>query len=153
MRTNKIKDRLLREHDRLNQVLKELQQIKNKDPARAWELFLEFKSGLLRHIAWKEEILFPLIECRTDMHMPGPAIRVRVEHQQIKERLEQITDQIVRSREGIEYSEASLINLLTIHSDEEEKILYPWIEMTLTEADQDAALDQMDQLTWINQNK
>lgn len=114
MRTNKIKDRLLREHDRLNQGLKELQQIKNKDPARARELFLEFKSGLLRHIAWEEEILFPLIECRT---------------------------------------EESLIHLLTIHSAEEEKILYPWIEMTLTEADQDAALNQMDQLTWIHQNK
>lgn len=87
MRTNKIKDRMLRDHDRLNQALKELQRMKNKDPARARELFLEFKSSLLGPIAWEEEILFPLIECHTDMHIPGPAIRVRVQHQQSWERM------------------------------------------------------------------
>lgn len=147
MRTNRIKDHMIRDHDQLNRALEEFQQIKNKDPAEAWELFLEFKIGLLRHIAWEEEILFPLIECRTDMHMPGPTALVRIQHQQIKALLEQITDQIIRREESTENLEKSLIDLLTIHSEEEEKILYPWIEMTLTEADQEAALNQMDHLT------
>jgi len=121
MRTNRIKDRMVRDHDRLNWALKEFPQIKNTDPEPAWKLFLEFKTGLLRHIPWEEEILFPLIEYRTDMHMPAPTVRVRVQHQQIKALLEQITDQIIRREESAENLEKSLINLLTIHSGEEEK--------------------------------
>lgn len=143
MKTNIIKEFVIRDHDRLLRTLKDFQQIKDKDPARAWELLLEFRTGLLRHIAWEEEILFPSIECRTDMHIPGPSIRTRTEHQQIRGFLEKLTDQIVQRREDAEELGKNLINLLILHYEEEEKILYPWIEMTLNEADQEDALNKM----------
>lgn len=153
MKTNKIKEFMIRDHDRLDRTLKDFQQIKNKDPAQAWELFLEFKTGLLRHIAWEEEILFPSIECRTDMHMPGPSIRMRTEHQQIRGFLEKITDRIVQKRENAEELGKNMISLLILHCEEEETILYPWIEMTLNEADQEDALNKIGHSAVMKKNK
>lgn len=143
MKTNRIKEFMVRDHDRLFRTLKDFRQTKDKDPARAWELLLEFKSGLLGHITWEEEILFPSIECRTDMHIPGPFIRTRTEHQQIRGFLEKLTDRIVQRGEEAEELGKNLINLLILHCEEEEKILFPWIEMTLNEADQEDALNKI----------
>ena len=51
---------------------------------RGKECFEKFKFGLHRHIAWEEEILFPLFEEKTGMTDGGPTFVMREEHRQIK---------------------------------------------------------------------
>jgi iron-sulfur cluster repair protein YtfE (RIC family) len=140
----KIKDFMTHDHDRLERLLKDFLGEKDQDISRARGLIDEFKTGILKHIAWEEEILFPMIEHRTGMHMPGPTVLVQPQHQQIKSLLEKISVQI--EKEGsIEGTLKELVDLLLLHNREEERILYPWIDVSLDKEDREEALKEMRQ--------
>ncbi len=71
------------DHDRLDELFGRFQSSKQSDRTVARHLFAEFKAGLERHIAWEEDLLFPLFEAHTGMHAAGPTAVMRDEHRQI----------------------------------------------------------------------
>ena len=55
-----ISDFMSRDHDRLDVIFTEFQ--KEQATEKAKDLFSRFDEGLRTHIAWEEQILFPLFE-------------------------------------------------------------------------------------------
>lgn len=146
IRPIKIKEYMEQDHDRLERILTAFFEARDQNVVRARKLFHEFKSGVEKHMAWEEEILFPAIERRTGMHMPGPAVLVRFQHQHIRTLFEKISAQI--EKEGVTAEEIKeLLDLLVLHHQEEERILYPWIDLSLDKEEREAALEQMKQFS------
>lgn len=134
------------DHDRLDEIFKEFQHVKTSDTARAKTLFVEFLTGLQRHIVWEEELLFPLFENATGMRDQGPTAVMRMEHRQIKDFLKSIHDKIVAGDTATDEFERGLLQVLTAHNQKEENILYPWIDNSVGEADREAVFTQMKSL-------
>ncbi len=118
------------DHDRLDGVFVRFQNCKDSDPAAAATLLAAFTSGLLRHIDWEEQILFPLFEARTGSSM-GPTQVMRFEHGQIKSLLESI-GQKLGPEQDTRTDEQMLLRVLGEHNMKEEQILYPAIDNQLT---------------------
>ena len=142
----KIKEFMSDDHDRLEVIFKEFQSTKDKDVNQAKDLFHEFKTGLKQHIVWEEEILFPIFEDRTGMQEQGPTAVMRMEHRKIKEFLEAIHDNIVNADINTDAFERGLIEVLTAHNEKEEKILYPWMDNSLSETETEEAFERMEKV-------
>lgn len=123
------------DHDRLDEIFKNFQQLKRSDYSKARQLFEAFKSGLQRHIIWEEEILFPLFEQKTGMLDSGPTFVMRDEHDQIKAYLEAIHEKVKRQDPDTDKEEKVLLNTLFLHNQKEEGILYPAIDRSLDDAE------------------
>lgn len=121
------------DHDRLDSLFKNFQQLKRTDFQKAKQFFKEFKFGLQRHIIWEEEILFPLFEQKTGMYSGGPTEVMRQEHRLIEKYLEAIHDKVRKQDPESEYDEQMLLNTLSMHNQKEEHILYPAIDRSLSE--------------------
>ncbi len=119
------------DHDRLDDLLKQFRQLKRTDYAKAKPFFREFKFGLQRHIIWEEEVLFPLFEEKTG-NMNGPTNVMRAEHRQIGKVLEMIHDKVRQQNPDSDQEEEMLMNLLMMHNQKEENILYPSIDRAIT---------------------
>ena len=50
------------DHDRLDELFKSFHRLKRTDLANAQQAFVDFKTGLQRHMVWEEDVLFPLWE-------------------------------------------------------------------------------------------
>jgi regulator of cell morphogenesis and NO signaling len=122
-----------KDHDRLDGIFSAFQKTKAENLDQAKTLFSKFESGLRKHIAWEEEILFPDFEEQTGMKNTGPTAVVRLEHNKIKEFLDQIRKNLQKADIQIESAEKDLIGVLTSHNQKEEKILYPWIDQSISE--------------------
>lgn len=133
MNEKKITDYYEADHDRLDEIFKTFQQLKRQDMPKARELFKEFRSGLLRHIIWEEEILFPLFEQKTGMTHAGPTEVMRMEHSVIKKHLEAILKKVSVNDPGTDEDEQLMLNTLVAHNQKEEQILYPAIDRYLNE--------------------
>lgn len=132
------------DHDRLDEIFKQFQESKSRDLGQAKEHFKAFLTGLQRHIVWEEEILFPVFEAHADMVQDhGPTAVMRIEHKQIKQFLDQIHETIAAEDRRTENAERGLLEVLTSHNVKEEKILYPWIDNTVSEAERAALITQM----------
>ncbi len=116
------------DHDELDNYLKEFQLLKNKDFSKAKPFFRAFKFGLQRHILWEEEILFPVFEAKTGMAESGPTAVMRQEHVLIKEALETLHQKVRQNDPDSDPEEKSLVDLLSMHNEKEEGILYPAID-------------------------
>jgi regulator of cell morphogenesis and NO signaling len=131
------------DHDRLDQLFKDFQKFKRTDYARAKECFVQFKFGLQRHIIWEEEVLFPLFENKSGMHDYGPTAVMRSEHQQIGKCLEDIHKKVQKSNPESDQEEDALIEVLKLHNQKEELILYPAIDRMITREESKLAFVQM----------
>ena len=123
-----------RDHDRLDALFQQFQHATKTDPDKGRDCFQEFKSGLERHIAWEEDILFPRFEEKTGMRGTGPTEVMRMEHRQIKQLLEAIR-QGLQQGTASDSDEAALVEILHAHNQKEEQILYPAIDELLTDQD------------------
>ena len=122
------------DHDRLDEYFKQFQLYKDSDFRKARESFKMFKLSLQRHIAWEEDVLFPVFEQKTGLHDTGPTAVMRLEHRQVERALEEIHKKVQRSDRSSDRDEAPLLQLLKRHSDKEENIVYPMLdEMTTRE--------------------
>lgn len=132
------------DHDRLDNIFSELMPLGEEDGARSRALFSEFRSGLERHIAWEEELLFPIFEQATGMRDAGPTAVMRMEHRQIKEILEQI-DQTLQAENPMAIGQLAnaLLEVLSSHNQKEEHILYPAIDNVADEQEKQQAIKQM----------
>ena len=118
------------DHDRLDSLFTKFQVNKHADRAAAAELFGSFTNGLLRHIDWEEQILFPLFEASAGSAI-GPTQVMRSEHSQIKNGLEQIRLKVSAGTDSTG-DEQMLLSLLGEHNYKEEQILYPSMDRQLT---------------------
>ncbi|MBI5216579.1 MAG: hemerythrin domain-containing protein [Ignavibacteriae bacterium] len=132
------------DHDRLDNLFKQFQSLKRNELPRAKEFFLEFHSGLLRHIMWEEEILFPLFEQKTGMHHSGPTEVMRMEHRVIKKHLEAIHTAIQSGNPETDSDEQTMLNTLFAHNQKEEQILYPAIDRTINSNERVTVFQKME---------
>jgi regulator of cell morphogenesis and NO signaling len=123
------------DHDRLDDLYKSYQAAKAVDFPAAKEHFESFRSGLLTHIRYEEEILFPLFENRTGMFTSGPTAVMREEHRQIKGHLQAIDQKLLNNDASCDFEEGRLLAVLAIHNEKEEEILYPAIDRMTVESD------------------
>lgn len=131
----KISSFFEKDHSRLDGLFKQFQANKSKDFSLAKNCFKEFMFGLKRHIAWEEEILFPIFEEKTSMKDSGPTAVMRFEHDLIKRELDGIHKKVKAGQINTENEEASLLEILVQHNCKEEGILYPAMDQLLTEAE------------------
>jgi iron-sulfur cluster repair protein YtfE (RIC family) len=132
-----------KDHDRLDNIFISIKEIKLSSLEKAKSLFIEFETGLLRHIVWEEEILFHSFEAETGMRHGGPTAVMRTEHQQIKGLLQQIRRKLEINDIQTEDEERSLFQILNSHNIKEETILYPWIDRTLGEETRQDMISKM----------
>ncbi len=119
------------DNNRLDTLFLRYLQTRTRDSVRAAELFREFHSGLLRHISWEENDLFPLFEERTGMVNHGPTAVMRAEHRQILDHAASIGRALTGGRTGDDSAERALLLLLTLHNRKEEQMLSPAIDRSL----------------------
>ncbi len=131
------------DHDRLDSLFREFQGAVRRPPGRARELFSEFREGLLRHIGWEEELLFPRFEERMGMRDAGPTAVMRMEHRQIQGFLEEIRARVEAGDARTDAAEEGLLTVLKEHNRKEEAILYPWMDRTLAESEAREVLGKM----------
>ncbi len=138
-----ITDFMSKDHDRLDEILKAFHRAAGSDNKKASSLFSEFKAGLEDHIAWEEDILFPVFEERTGMRNVGPTAVMRHEHAQIKDCLKKIHDKMKQGNGDVADEENMLLVVLTAHNDKEENILYPEIDGFLSAGEREKVMDDI----------
>ncbi len=131
------------DHDKLDGYFKCFQRTKRQNYPRARECFEKFKAGLHRHIAWEEEILFPLFEEKTGMTDGGPTFVMREEHRQIKAFLEEVHKKVQRQDPESDQEEQQLFEVLKEHNYKEEAILYPAIDRAASDGEREAIFKKM----------
>ncbi|MDE2026934.1 MAG: hemerythrin domain-containing protein [Candidatus Omnitrophica bacterium] len=131
------------DHDELDGYLNQYRTLKSQDFPKAREIFCVFRAGLLRHILWEEEILFPLFEAKTNIRKFGPTAIMRQEHGMIKGVLEDIHRKLLKKNSDSRGDEQVLIALLDMHNDKEEKMLYPAIDRLTSKREKEDLFKKM----------
>lgn len=131
------------DHNRLDALFRRFQETRRAGPEAAGGIFADFRSGLLRHIAWEEELLFPRFEDRTGMLHAGPTVVMRMEHRRIKEFLEGIGARLAAGDARTGEQEGGLVAVLSEHNRKEEAVLYPWLDRSLAEGEAREVLEAM----------
>ncbi len=125
------------DHERLEGLLRQFEGVRETDAAAAQRFFHEFKSGLEQHIAWEEDILFPIFEAKTGLAHGGPTEVMRFEHRQIKSLLAAIHDKLAGQDASLGPDVTALKEVLSQHNQKEEYILYPATDELLSMAERD----------------
>ena len=146
MPDDKISVTFEQDHDRLDGLFESFQQQKRTDFAGAKRAFMEFKTGLLRHIRWEEDLLFPKWEENSGMAEGGPTQIMRSEHRSIRDGMDAIQRGI--DHEGLDSGgdEQRLLELLKAHNMKEERILYPSMDQVIDEEERAAIYRAMKEM-------
>ena len=131
------------DHERLDGLFLQFQASQKDNPSQAKEYFRDFKSGLERHIAWEEELLFPLFEKTTGMSEGGPTAVMRYEHEGLRETLRNIHSKVQSDRFDTQAESVILMAVLCEHNRKEENILYPMIDHMTTAKDREEIFSRM----------
>lgn len=132
LRPSDIKRLMDTDHRRIDRILAALSVVPHRDPEQATTLFNRGRAVLLRHICWEEDLLFPAFEAKTKTHDTGPTAVMRQEHTQIKAAMMRITHSLdAGDWAGATAAEQELTQILTVHNQKEEQILYALINKTL----------------------
>lgn len=134
------------DHNRLDALFASFQKLKRTDFAKAKSAFLEFKTGLQRHVVWEEDVLFPLWEKKTGMTGGGPTIVMRLEHKEIGECLESIHRKVQAQNPESDREEQNLLDLLDRHNMSEEEVLYPAMDRVTSEEERETAFRAMEKI-------
>lgn len=130
MNTTSINEHFTEDHERLDELFHQFQTLKTSDRVKAVNDFLEFKSGLEKHIVWEEEILFPSFEKKFG-HLGGPTEVMRWEHREIRKYLDAIAAKLAQDDNDTDVEEMGLQSVLCPHNNKEESILYPMIDQVI----------------------
>ncbi len=134
------------DHDRLDDLFKNFQELKRTDYPKAKEFFKACKTGLQRHIIWEEELLFPMFEDKSGIHEGGPTHVMRLEHRQIKAALEALHEKVRRQDPESDAEEDQLLATLFMHNQKEERILYPMIDRAVSTEEREGIYREMEAL-------
>jgi len=107
--------------------------------------FQLFKAGMEKHFQKEESLLFPGIE--NQMQSPGgPTQVMRMEHQQMRELMENLSAWIEKQDQAEFLGEAeTILIMMQQHNMKEEQILYPMIDQ-LFGSDAASVIEEMEQL-------
>jgi regulator of cell morphogenesis and NO signaling len=131
------------DHDRLDRIFQQYQAGKSQDAAAAWTSFEQFVTGLQRHIAWEEQLLFPSFEQRTGMRGYGPTEVMRSEHRQILNALGLISASLQAGSTDTDHLDRELLAILGPHNQKEEQVLYPAIDSLLADPERKTVFERM----------
>lgn len=97
---------------------------------KAWQTFY---NDMTRHLAMEEEVLFPAFESKSGMGGGGPTAMMRMEHQQMRGLLEQISAAVDSgdTEDAMDQGD-TLLMLIQQHNVKEEGMLYPMAENLLS---------------------
>lgn len=144
LRPSDIKRVMDTDHRRIDRILAALSVVPPSDLGQATTLLNRGRAGLLRHIYWEEDLLFPAFEAKTKTHDTGPTAVMRQEHVQIKAAMERIAGSLdAGDWAGTSAAEEELRHILTIHNQKEERILYPLINKSLSTQERQDILTKM----------
>ncbi|MBX9657741.1 MAG: hemerythrin domain-containing protein [Nitrospiraceae bacterium] len=135
-----------KDHERLDALFKSFQTLKRTDFLKAKNAFLEFKAGLQRHVAWEEEVMFPLWEKKSGMTGGGPTIVMRNEHREIGDCLESLARKIQAQNPETDREEEILLDLLDRHNMSEEEVLYPEMDHLISAEERETAFRAMEKI-------
>jgi hemerythrin-like domain-containing protein len=110
--------------------VEELLDTEDIDAARGvWQ---SFETGMRRHFAMEEEVLFPAFDARSGMGGGGPTAMMRMEHQQMRGLLDQIGEAMEAgdAQEAMDIGD-TLLMMTQQHNVKEEGMLYPMAENIL----------------------
>lgn len=133
-----ITDFMSHDHDKLDTLFRNYVANK-KNENKAKEFFAAFKGDLELHIVWEEDILFPIFEEKTGIL--GPTECMKIEHREIKNYLEKISNGI--GKVATDIFEVGLLEVLGAHNQKEEFILYPQIDHCVPAEEREAILQKM----------
>jgi uncharacterized protein (DUF2249 family) len=111
--------------------------------------FLEFATGLRRHIRMEEDLLFPAFEKGSGLRESGPTAVMRSEHREIKAHLQAIETALVQAseateaRQRLQHHPEALESLLASHGQKEEHVLYPATDRMLAKKERDELVRKM----------
>ncbi|MEQ1655759.1 MAG: hemerythrin domain-containing protein [Nitrospira sp.] len=134
------------DHERLDVLFKSFQTLKRTDFLKAKRAFLEFQAGLQRHVAWEEEVMFPLWEKKSGMTGGGPTIVMRNEHREIGDCLESLARKIQAQNPETDREEETLLDLLDRHNMSEEEVLYPEMDHLISAEERETAFRAMEKI-------
>jgi len=102
------------------------------DEAAIRTAFDAYKTRMLRHFSMEEEVLFPAFEAKTGMSQGGPTAVMRMEHEQMRGLLEQMSTAMEAgdAQEVIDLGDTQLM-LVQQHNQKEETILYTMAQRML----------------------
>ncbi|NOT96157.1 MAG: hemerythrin domain-containing protein [Nitrospira sp.] len=134
------------DHDRLDELFKSFHQLKRTDPAKAQQAFVDFKTGLQRHMVWEEDVLFPLWEKKTGMTEGGPTFVMRQEHREIMEGLDAIDRKVQAQNPESDQEEQAFMDLLERHNMTEEEVLYAAIDRAMSMDERETVFQAMNNI-------
>jgi hemerythrin-like domain-containing protein len=137
MSTDSVTEIFSLDHRRLDAILADAKRgLAAGDIAQASERFSEFRSGLERHIAVEEEVLFPAFEALAGAAAARPTEVMRREHVELRRLMAEVSAQLERGGEpGHATPFAALTALVYAHNGKEERILYPATDAAAQKAD------------------
>ena len=131
-------------HADLDSLFEEFVGKQADKPTQAIPMADKFRLGLLNHIVWEEEILFPTFDERAGIQGGSPTAVMRSEHGRIKELLKEISAKLSRNElAGLAEPENELAEILCAHNRKEENILYPPIDALLTDEEREDVFARM----------
>lgn len=89
------------------------------------KMFNTFVADLFHHFDMEEKIMFPVFEERTGMHNAGPTAMMRMEHEQMRNVVSQMREDINAQNKNHFFGlSESLMMLMQQHNMKEEQMLY-----------------------------
>ncbi|MEX5216159.1 MAG: hemerythrin domain-containing protein [Nitrospiraceae bacterium] len=120
------------DHREIDRALEQYRNRQHNDVQAAKDSFERVLTGLQRHIAWEEQLLFPSWERKSGMTGGGPTQVMRLEHRRIADLLNAIRGKMQVGNIDTEQEEHQLVELLASHNMKEERILYPAIDQIVS---------------------
>lgn len=135
-----------RDHARLDKLFDECLKSGFKDCQAELD---EFAAGLVQHIIWEEEYLFPVFEHVSQMFDKGPTFVMRSDHHSIQELLYELVMGARAGNPDIALA-SQLQGLLLQHNQAEENVLYEAVESMLMDESLQELLTHLNTCEAIN---
>jgi regulator of cell morphogenesis and NO signaling len=146
MSTRTVHQYFTDDHRRLDGLMQTFQAEKRRDFGKAKQAFREFLVGLQRHIVWEEDVLFPSFEQRSGIASGGPTDVMRAEHRRIAAALDELHAKVRRSDPECDAEVEALADLLSVHNQKEENVLYPMFDATVDAEERTRLFRQMEEI-------
>ncbi|MBT3771398.1 MAG: hemerythrin domain-containing protein [Euryarchaeota archaeon] len=117
-----------KDHSRLDSIFN---KCRKNGYSNSIDLLKEFATGLIQHIIWEEEYLFPVFEQVTGMTQEGPTVIMRQEHHTIQELLYDLLT-LAEKGDVDPTLPAALEGILLQHNQAEESVLYEAVDSMVT---------------------
>jgi regulator of cell morphogenesis and NO signaling len=139
MESLSITEFMIKQHEKIESMLLRFESLQEKDPKEAHSFFMMLMNRLQTHLTFEEEILFPLFEEKVPLSIFGPTHNLRTDHREMKTLLHYLAQD---GRKGEKKSSLERFSmkkrLMTVyknHRDNEDQILFPWLDIILEEKD------------------